>query len=968
MTGCTVGYGDFSPSTPLSRLVVIIVILATIAVVPAQVEKLREALAEEPLTLGTPPRAGDPYVLVTGSLSPWQLGVFVRNFEKSVKDNFHKPPSKIVVLSPLPIRTYDSISTKGSGVSFFFCKGDLLTSPELGTPRSILNLRDVEHAFVYGGNAGSPDDDEAAMLRVLSLLNFLPASSITTLITRATNQTMATNLGAWSTVCVNDLQMRWLAKSVTDTPGIICLMSNLLISVSTGESARKLAHGLKEKARAASAVRGAARGQEEDGEEDANQGASDVGHQSKRGRLTRTNTGSVRFSTQQLDRLHRVYGSDAALLRRNSKFGASRRRSASGLRTAVVGVDSDMLDYLLGAESHLHVSHLPPWAIGKQAATLFNVFAHMDGMQLLAVSDGRTMHIFRDVLLVPSMLGIYICRSDRDLIAFLRTEKPPAKVAELLALGSPTPGAKPERALQGAHAARMPPKPRVERPRAEKPRAEKPPFGEAGLGWIMGKSAKSSRAELTNTQLSGLLRGERIVILGAPDDVEMLIAQLLGSGSGSLTGSDGKHINITHISHAPFPALPRMLEKYGGAGRGARARYAFVQEDPLDHEVLKAHLLTPGLHSVLVFHSHLRSGSELQLDAAVCAAKVENMLLQTSVGSNRARVFVSAASTTNTRFIETSTWWPHLEDGTLSHITSPTYAAGMVFANEMLFPLMASWRKNGLVTFCRNLTDPSLDSVCIKLFDLPPQLARKAQPIESLSSSKLHAYKHQPHASSRDARRDALTYGELRIEMLRIGRLPIGLYRFRSSSNQSDKALKSLPFVFTNPPNSTIVRARDRVYALELSAIGSLDMHQDRSVSLRAPAQRARGHACASALHGHNRAGISSLAHDEECCCLCAPTSRRAADSTRPRARFRKRYSSLAVRASPWQCAHALCSACKSPLALFLTRPFSCSVFSAQYRNQRIYMWRRARAAELERDGVVKPPPSASARRRFFFI
>lgn len=58
------------------------------------------------------------------------------------------------------------------------------------------------------------------------------------------------------------------------------------------------------------------------------------------------------------------------------------------------------------------------------------------------------------------------------------------------------------------------------------------------------------------------------------------------------------------------------------------------------------------------------------------------------------------------------------------------------------------------------------------------------------------------------------SYGELRLQLLQRGLLPFALYRRRSLQFTPDRVLRVLPFVFTNPPNGTRVRADDRVYCL----------------------------------------------------------------------------------------------------------------------------------------------------------
>mmetsp|Transcript_23606 Transcript_23606/g.59874 ORF Transcript_23606/g.59874 Transcript_23606/m.59874 type:complete len:1226 (+) Transcript_23606:65-3742(+) len=861
VTSSTVGFGDFSPTTPLSRLVVVVAIVVTIMVVPDQVQKLQTALNEAPRSFGVPPRAGEPYVLLCGRLSPWQLQIFLRNYEKIVRDPYHKPPAKLVVLSPMPIETHlsplhnessaTSISSSRTShyslPSIFFYHGDMLTSLEVGTDSSPINLREATHAFVYGGSVEAPVDDMAAMLRVLALLNFVPAWSITCMIHRSENLTMAANIGVWTTVCINDLQMRWLGKSVTDTPGIICLMANLLVSSSelgTKDLNKTFGNRLGENDDEYALEEEEGDGDEEGVEEEQpRESLSASGIPSPHPRL-------MRFQSQKDAAFLDAHASKRLFSYIPSRFGggggggvepargsshtfshASRARNALPSRRHqharnFVRAPADLASYLHGAEAQLIVGALPQWAVGRRASWLYEVFARLDGLQLLAVSELHSMIIWRgETRLTASMTGVYIARNEHDLDAFVKSPTPPVTASRLAEQASlpPLAGARGAEVAVGGNPPRPRPKP--------------PASGGSGLMSGLRDSLLGAEAEVivSNTEVQALLRGERVVILGAPVDVDRLIKQVLEASHFSQ-----KYMQIAHVCEVRPEGVNALEERYRRKtnARG-QARYTFFAADPLDHEVLKKYIVAPGLHSVIIFHDNLRQNAESRMDAVVCASKVETMLPNRV--NNRVPILVSLASTADMRFVERSSWWPISDDAVTGHLTSPTYAAGQVFADEMVYPLMMSWRKQGLVSFCRNLTDQFLDPVELKLFDLPAHLAERAERADPLT----HTLRDAAAGSGKGHRRSAapLLYGELRIELLRMGLLAIGLYRLRSSTSHLDAVLHVLPFVYTNPPNSTRVRLTDRVYALQREPNRKAERKGDTSGRLIDEAARRIQHA-----------------------------------------------------------------------------------------------------------------------------
>jgi hypothetical protein len=906
VTGATVGYGDFSPTTPLSRFVCIAAIIVTITWIPTQIAELNAAFAEPRRSWGELPGPREPYVLLVGHVTPWQLKVFVRNMDRMVKDDYHRPPEKIVLLSPLGVGEYgleEKMRLRSLRRKLYVYEGDVLTSLQLGTLDSPINMANLTHAFVYPGSDSGLTDDSNAVLRTFALLNFVLPSSVTLMINRAANYHLAKGLAIQNVLCVNELQMRLLGKAATDTPGILCLVSNLLISANEfGTTERAYVRALYD---GGSDVEG-----ESDGEDEAEDGRWSYG------------TARAQASEKRERHVAHLVREPLAMLAgfgNNAHNGRPRRGRPPQQRPLTDSALFDLSSYLLGAESHLVVHRLPKWAVGRTSGWLYAQLSAVDMVQLLAVRDEMHMHIWaRDVLLKPSMEAIYVTRSDRTLAAMLNSLTPPLRSsAEVV------------RALTKAPA---PPE-----------RAGKQPF------WRAHKPDPAAALEEPSaTEVRALLRGERIVILGAPPDTRTLLTVLFNKRSAA-----SELLRVTQISNAPFDSAASLARTFNGKGHGTR--YEFIPADPLEHEVLKTHLLAPGLHTVFVFHDNLRAGGESRTDAAVCAGKVQAMLSQLKRMSD-ARVLISLPSTADVRFVERSKWWPSSDDVISGHLTSPSYAAGRLTvrarscslagrhgagesvslrrcaclavcvcvclclsvpaclclplsvslsaclpvsrarsqsefrpavhrasrhppshspntrrparlppsthtrtqADEVFFPLMMGWAKDGLISFLRALTDTLVDPAEIRLFELPPQLLSRAAPAPTLyDEHKLGSKRLRPSLASggpggsRDAEPvaasgavagsgaaeasgaavepepevDALTYGELRQEALALGFLPIGLYRMRAPDQ--DKSIAMLPYVFTNPPNLTTVYVTDRMYALIRVSTKASSMHTD---------------------------------------------------------------------------------------------------------------------------------------------
>mmetsp|Transcript_25378 Transcript_25378/g.74519 ORF Transcript_25378/g.74519 Transcript_25378/m.74519 type:complete len:603 (-) Transcript_25378:98-1906(-) len=442
----------------------------------------------------------------------------------------------------------------------------------------------------------------------------------------------------------------------------------------------------------------------------------------------------------------------------------------------------------------------------RPAEWLYRQMATVDGVQLLALRDGDNMLIFKgDVQVQPHMLGMWMARSERALSALVTsTEAPLPDMVLARAVDSVADSVREARARGEGAAA---------------------PCG--SLATQLSAAGRRDSAPVAN----------RVVVCGWPQDVDKLVTILLSRAVAH-------PLSVAHIAQASFSAgadaSPSMRRFNNTAYRG---RYTFVEGDPLDREVLKQHILAPGLHSVIIFHSHLREHGD-RMDAIVCAAKVESMLPP----GHQVRVNVNLSSTADMRFVERSSWWPSDDDVVVGHLTSPTYASGAVIADEMLYPLMMGWAKEGLIEFCTRLADNLLDPVQLELFELPPELAERAQQVSvnqraatrshkrgARASSPARAYANGGHSTAAPrpslARGSMLTYEELKMEFLARGRLCMGLYRQRQDIG-SEKLLRALPFVYANPVNRTHIRSTDRVFALTTgrAAVSSLSSTSSKAV------------------------------------------------------------------------------------------------------------------------------------------
>lgn len=256
-------------------------------------------------------------------------------------------------------------------------------------------------------------------------------------------------------------------------------------------------------------------------------------------------------------------------------------------------------------------------------------------------------------------------------------------------------------------------------------------------------------------------------------------------------------------------------------------------------------------------------------------------------------------SSSEMRFIDRTSWWPSSADPLRSHVTSPTFAAGAVIADEMFFglmcalgsgaraqslailrcrphaptslpsplllsntvcrapcamrracaPLRMGWAKQGLIELCTQLTDSVIDATELVLLALPRQFVAPVQ----------------------------MSYGEMRPIMMNAGYMPLGLYRVRVG-----KGSKFMPPCTRASANLIVPSPSCSPRPAGASATWRVLWRCRRRLA-SADCQLHPGLPCAIACSALGCAGLDPHARHTPCVCLPVPRSRAPAlPSARP--------------------------------------------------------------------------------------
>ncbi|KEP67018.1 UNVERIFIED_CONTAM: ion channel protein [Hammondia hammondi] len=241
VTVMTVGYGDFVPRSAAGRALAIITIISTFAFLPGEVQRLMEALREPRTMVGSPPAPGDDYLCLVGPIQPRQLAVICREIARA----FPGSVQAILVITPLPVSAYDDICFFSLSVCI---RGGVRGEPLPSNIRSYCsNARAVfifSNTRAYQRSPGEPgglpgpswiegvetreqEEDHMTLLRFMGVRTVcFPVRPINVQLIHDHRKALVKEMGAYSTLCINEVKMKLLGKSCADCPGFVSMIAN----------------------------------------------------------------------------------------------------------------------------------------------------------------------------------------------------------------------------------------------------------------------------------------------------------------------------------------------------------------------------------------------------------------------------------------------------------------------------------------------------------------------------------------------------------------------------------------------------------------------------------------------------------------------------------------------------------------------------------------------------------------------
>ncbi|CBZ53639.1 conserved hypothetical protein [Neospora caninum Liverpool] len=243
VTVMTVGYGDFVPRSAAGRTLAIVTIISTFAFLPGEVQRLMEALREPRTIVGSPPAPGDDYLCMVGPIQPRQLAVICREIARA----FPGSVQAILVITPLPVSAYDDICFFSLSVCI---RGGVRGEPLPSNIRSYCsnaravfifsNTRAYQTLRAGGDPSGVPDpswiegvetreqeEDHMTLLRFMGVRTVcFPVRPINVQLIHDHRKALVKEMGAYSTLCINEVKMKLLGKSCADCPGFVSLIAN----------------------------------------------------------------------------------------------------------------------------------------------------------------------------------------------------------------------------------------------------------------------------------------------------------------------------------------------------------------------------------------------------------------------------------------------------------------------------------------------------------------------------------------------------------------------------------------------------------------------------------------------------------------------------------------------------------------------------------------------------------------------
>eukprot|EP00916_Digyalum_oweni_P025612 GHVL01042178.1.p1 GENE.GHVL01042178.1~~GHVL01042178.1.p1 ORF type:complete len:1027 (-),score=124.68 GHVL01042178.1:904-3984(-) len=167
------------------------------------------------------------YVVMVGSIEPWQLAPFI----EQLMTLSSKPPHKAVLLTTEDVRSFAEVISdvyRKYSIRLSVRKGDAGLGGQLTDVWS-LGLRTCAGVYIFSDSkAFNPTvEDHQTIARCIGIGKAIPLSNVTLMLNTAGDKELVMDLGVADCVCLSATKMRFIGKTLSGCPGFITLVSNL---------------------------------------------------------------------------------------------------------------------------------------------------------------------------------------------------------------------------------------------------------------------------------------------------------------------------------------------------------------------------------------------------------------------------------------------------------------------------------------------------------------------------------------------------------------------------------------------------------------------------------------------------------------------------------------------------------------------------------------------------------------------